>query len=785
MILDNQQKQSEVLTEGIINDTIAMSLDLDSTQMLMQMLSKNLYSDEVGSTIRELCANSLDSCRRAGVDKPIVVSLKPNDQYNYEFSVEDFGIGLDDDDVRNIISKYGKSLAREEANSLGLMGLGFKSPLAYTSAFYFICRKSGIERKYMMYEGEDGNAIDNLYEQPTDKEDGVKVIVPLKSGDKWSFINKIKEQLAYFENVFFDCDGYVDNNFLINRSEHFQHSELSTDTDMHLCLDNVYYPLDFNKLDIKRINVPVGLRFGLQDGIFPIPNREALRYVPETKKVILEKICRVADYFVDLYNEQVVETDDIKTIFEYYKTKERIVTLNDKSYNISTLIPFSTKHVTVPTYKGIKYLDLEALYNSKDCILNEYVEIFQYNRGKLRETNNNIRIDNINTIDYFLFTDKVNGNKREYVKSTLHTTTHFIKKRRSFVLGTKYSRGHDNYFMLLELDKRPKHLWRKIIQEFQQIQQIYVDMFKNYDAIEIPKSWLDERKKKKVGVASGRRIKLTGEIFGKQCEPLARYVSGKSSKLVPITLELESLHKYKGITVYSSYNNAELLDPLYNISRNSRLRMVAFSDRELKLVNTFNIHNLMSYDKFMEGKNMPFKRLVTAYLINELISEYSHVFAKRNHLKSISIGLYDKINILRDYKYHNYNNAGNTIFLAMLEVAKEHKLFDPLVYTTYLEIKELLGKLKFLNVILKQSVSSDSYNRGQLLTDEETHSLLVDLFKYQKHRINLDNYKIALKPIPVEENIMEEEGAKGDDEWEEQEDNEEEVPTEELIEEFV
>jgi len=99
-----------------------MSLDLDSAQILMQMLSKNLYSDAVGSTIRECASNALDS--HAGVDKPIVVSFKANtESSNLEFSVEDFGIGLDADDVKNIISKYGKSTKRNSNTELGMMGL--------------------------------------------------------------------------------------------------------------------------------------------------------------------------------------------------------------------------------------------------------------------------------------------------------------------------------------------------------------------------------------------------------------------------------------------------------------------------------------------------------------------------------------------------------------------------------------------------------------------------------------------------------------------------------------
>ena len=121
MRLENQ-KQSNVLSSGIANKSIGMSLDLDSAQVLMQMLSKNLYSDSIGSTIRECASNALDSHRRAGVDKPIIVSLVRNDSNNYEFSVEDFGIGLDADDVEKIISKYGKSTKRDSDTELGMMG---------------------------------------------------------------------------------------------------------------------------------------------------------------------------------------------------------------------------------------------------------------------------------------------------------------------------------------------------------------------------------------------------------------------------------------------------------------------------------------------------------------------------------------------------------------------------------------------------------------------------------------------------------------------------------------
>lgn len=122
MILE-KQIEANIQEEGKAQDTIGMSLDLDSAQVLMQMLSKNLYSDAIGSTIRECASNALDSHRRAGNNDPIIVSFSTTRDGNYEFSVEDFGIGLDAEDVKNIISKYGKSTKRNSNTELGMMGL--------------------------------------------------------------------------------------------------------------------------------------------------------------------------------------------------------------------------------------------------------------------------------------------------------------------------------------------------------------------------------------------------------------------------------------------------------------------------------------------------------------------------------------------------------------------------------------------------------------------------------------------------------------------------------------
>ena len=158
-----EQKQREVIKQGDIGDTTEMSIDQDSIGLLMTFLSKNIYSDPIGSCCREIVSNSWDSTKKSGNVDPILISLSKLQNNKWEFTVEDFGLGLDNEDVKNIISKYLKSTKRNDSEQLGSMGVGFKVGLAYKNNFKFRCRKNGMERMYMMYEGEFNNEIELLF----------------------------------------------------------------------------------------------------------------------------------------------------------------------------------------------------------------------------------------------------------------------------------------------------------------------------------------------------------------------------------------------------------------------------------------------------------------------------------------------------------------------------------------------------------------------------------------------------------------------------------------------
>ena len=750
MILE-KQTQSTVLQEGEqTQESIGMSLDLDSAQVLMQMLSKNLYSDSIGSTIRECASNALDSHRRAGTTDPIIVRFRPNKDNNYEFSVEDFGIGLDADDVKNIISKYGKSTKRDSNTELGMMGLGFKAPLAYSSSFYFVCRKNGVERKYMMYEGEDVNTIDLLYEKPTKERNGVKVIIPVSWRDRYTFITKIQEQLAYFESVYFDVEDIDNDDVVIMRHEDFQWSSLAKNSDLHICLDNVYYPIDFGKLEISSIYFPIALRFKLTDGLFPTPNRESLRYTREAKDVIMKKLTAVANFFVNKYNETVKDTDDIFSAMNYFKRSERYISGYGQSgkLNVIALKEFATVSFVTPSLKGLYYETAEYYNRRREYLTGEYEIKHEVSSGKIRQP---YRHENFSDVwekqTVYIYSDRIPGVKKDYLRSlSSRSNKAFIVKKdeKGFKLKPKNSGGaYDNYLNILNLDKYPKEEWRGRIKEFQYVQSLVTKRALNLDDLVVPQQFIDARKKTTLKVVNGvavakeRRKKLDGEVTGKLASALERTVYGQYSKFVPATIQMAKAHQSPCLIVYGPTSDTSKMDTLYSIFP-KHIRFMAFSDRELTRLKDIDLHNWIHIDKFMKGEHIVFRRAVTAALIYKFKREqYRNVFDKMHRMKNISTDIANKMEELAQYSSMYYMHGNEEMLDSMIKLAEENNLFDHSIYSTYTSLRDIFEKLPFIEPVFG---ACSNYEREK----DGMNEAIRDLFKYYKQRIDWKHYNVRL-----------------------------------------
>lgn len=151
-----------------------------ATGKAFKILSTNIYKNKISSIVRELSCNAVDSHIALGVRDEIVISLPTRN--NLEFSVEDFGVGLSDEEIREIYTTYFSSTKTTSNELIGGFGLGSKTPFAYTDAFTVRGRKDGIENTYVCTISDGGMPVLNkLISIPTTERNGVKVTVPLKS----------------------------------------------------------------------------------------------------------------------------------------------------------------------------------------------------------------------------------------------------------------------------------------------------------------------------------------------------------------------------------------------------------------------------------------------------------------------------------------------------------------------------------------------------------------------------------------------------------------------------
>jgi hypothetical protein len=730
MILE-QTKEANVISGGEAGESTKMTLDTDSANILMQMLSKNLYSDAIGSTVRETVTNALDSHRKAGVDEPIVVTLGNNKQGNREFTVEDFGTGLDADDVKNIISKYGKSTKRNTNDQFGMFGLGFKAPLAYSSSFLFICRKDGVERSYMMYEGEDVNTIDLMYEKPTDQKNGVKIIIPIEWSDYNKFLDKCKEQLCYFEKVYFVCDS-LDNNFKIIREDKYQYSTLNKDMFLHICLDNVYYPLDFQKLGIESIYCPIALRFSLSDRIFPTPNREAIRYTEEAKETILNRIRDFSETIINKYNDDVTAIDDVE---KFLVERSSIATykIEGKVIDLSQFRPYTDLRPARAT--------LSFGRNQEFCrnISDSYLCTGIRSAGRIYSKSYSNRQDDYRNYDYhdlhnsqkykdvtyIRIDEKLSGVQIDYLKDTL-PAVHFVRIT-DFTTLRQYKEN-------LNLKRIDKSKWRDTIIDYQEMRKRILDKYiKPLSDFKPTQDWLDKRK-------ANRAVGFRTRVDKFDINPKIITESKIDS---PTLMSFDEVKKSPRLSIYGLMEEKDNLMRIshsikYGVRFSRRIAVYVVCKRDYDRLQKQNFHNWITYEKFMEGETKPFKVFATSVLIGKYIEKNYNLFSQTKTIKTLWGKLGEAMVELQKYTDSNKTSVANEFMESVIEHATTNNLFDPLIMDIFEYVKKNLPSFTFLEKINQDNPKY--YIKSELPYKEDTLDLIREILKNRRVRMDLKNY---------------------------------------------
>jgi len=345
------------------SNTIKGTIDTNKVGKMFQLLS-NLYSDKESIVLQEITANAQDSYKRINKEGEVLIKFDSSDR---SLHIIDKAEGISPYVFENYITKLGSSSKENEDTSAGMLGIGFFSGWCITNCIYLTTVSNGKRYIYTCtkrdYEEPEFNL---LLEEDTEEENGTdywfylpKSLYSYKDTEKEKF-EKALNKLRYFYNVTVeglnfknDYKIYQGKTFIFN--EDYCKNLYDKDyKELEICFGNTPYPINWDKIEMSKITLPVALKFELNEPLMILPSREALGWNNTTIECVKNKILDFVKEISEIYNQQNQPFDNI---LDYLKAKDNYqkVKIGDTLINISSL-----KLKSNITYSKIQHLDLKV-----------------------------------------------------------------------------------------------------------------------------------------------------------------------------------------------------------------------------------------------------------------------------------------------------------------------------------------------------------------------------------------------------------------------------------------
>jgi hypothetical protein len=649
-----------VVTESKINDK--------KLSKLFGILS-GLYKNIEESIVREYSSNAWDSHKSTNKeDTPIMIKLVDAGD-DSSISFQDFGLGMPPETMNNIYFNYLDSTKENDDSVIGCFGLGSKSALAYTHTFFIDTIFDNILYHYMFSKQSNGiPAGELMYTEETIECNGTTIKIPIKKADVYTFHNALKAQLVYFPNVYVDEPYYFDNNFKIYDFDDFIYRPDGNISTLHMCVGNVYYPIDYSELKIDPIKLPFALKFNIGE-LMPTPSRENIVYSRESIKTINDKIAKVFQFLTDKINEKSIEVESISDYKPFYGEKDNVIEISDGlNITIPKLLLNNKSHfpdVKLPQIKGAtKHMDSDMIYELR------YFG-WQYFHNEVRESGYQasesigvlnswddkfIKHKNIDkhylylrypllmketTRVYSLQDDELPNifDKNQYLADTHYSKIRFIKKIK---LSLKD-------FQKVFLNTIPKKEWRNTIDTLTKLVDDYIDFkYPYYNRVVVDEQWLADRKEKnRLATEQVKFVKDKGKVVFEYLEKdySYGYVWKKAERTIDV---IRSISKYiihvpptekrMAKDLHSLLNSVKYKDlgDKWSTQKDNIFSVIAISKVHVK---KFTDDKFISYDDFLTGKSNILKKLATAEIIKNLIGSVRDAFVS-DTFKSINLDYY-------------------------------------------------------------------------------------------------------------------------------------------------
>ena len=358
----------EVHSAGINS---ANRFSIAQTSKMFKILSDSLYSDKIMAVIRELATNAHDSHVSSGNPNPFLVKLPTAASPN--FSVRDYGTGLSREDMESMYTTYGASNKNDSNDFVGCLGLGSKSPFAYTKSFTTSSYFDGM--KYTYIAAIDDAGVPNLnliHSCETSEPNGLEIGFAVRSSDFSEFSSKAVRVFHYFKQkptivggVDWDFSNCGNKNIVIS-GDSWRVCRLNSDnylfpSNYHkissgiiAIMGNIAYPIEtqnftgseekttpdhiarwnrtFNKADIESWKSFVneilnqGLYLELDFGIGELEmdvSREGLQYTKQVIKALREKTQAIYLELKEEFSRKIsAAKNKVEAIVTYYELND-------------------------------------------------------------------------------------------------------------------------------------------------------------------------------------------------------------------------------------------------------------------------------------------------------------------------------------------------------------------------------------------------------------------------------------------------------------------------------
>jgi len=369
------------------NVSTTSEFKIRSTAHSFRILSSGLYSNKIRAIVRELSTNAADSHIQAGIpETPFEVHLPS--LLEPWFSVRDYGTGLDYDDVLDIYTTYFCSTKTDSDDYTGALGLGSKSPFAYTENFSVTTIKNGIQNIFSAYISEVGvPSIALLSTNTTNEPNGLEVkFSVLNTSDYRKFRDEAQYTLQWFR-VHPTVIGAYTKSVRTYTHESIIPGAHIGDSGPCAVMGNISYPLNnIPNLDILPEDVRAFLRYGveLHFGIGDLEvaaSREELSYTPKTIAAIVHKLEQFSSALSAWISDEVDKIDGVwgKTTFLYDKHQSSIYRAAVTGYVSKTAFKYA---VTSGTY----FSKHTFVYTAPDLLArNLSITAYTVSAGNLRK----------------------------------------------------------------------------------------------------------------------------------------------------------------------------------------------------------------------------------------------------------------------------------------------------------------------------------------------------------------------------------------------------------------